>query len=225
MSAWDAVIIEPTKIMLSQVGGFITKLVAIIVILVIGWLIARLIQNIIVRALKAVQLDGASERINIDKVLAKGGIKYTLSELIGVLCYWILMLIVFAVAMNAANLTTVSDLLNRIVLYTPNVIVSIFILILGMFVANFLAAVVQTATTNAGIEQSRLLGKVVQSVVVVFAVLFALEQLRIAPQTINLVISIILASLGLGLALAFGLGCKDMVGRAVADFIEKFKRK
>ncbi len=225
MSAWQLVIIEPIKVMLIKVGNFVGALIGVLLILIIGWLIAKVVQNIVVRFLKAVNLDSISEQLNIDKFLAKGGIKYTLSELLGVLCYWLTVLIVLVVAINAVGLTVAADLLNKIVLYVPNVIVSIFILILGMFVSIFLSTIVQTTATNAGIEYARLLGKVVQVAVVIFAIAIALEQLNIGSTIIALAVNIILASLGLGLALAFGLGCKDIAGKTVSDFVEKLKRK
>jgi hypothetical protein len=107
----------------------------------------------------------------------------------------------------------------------PNVIAAIFILIFGMFVATLLRNIVLTASSNAGIGQEKLLAKIVEVIVMVFALAIALEQLSIGARLIELTISIILASLGLSLALAFGLGCKDIAGKFVGELIEKVKTK
>jgi hypothetical protein len=157
--------------------------------------------------------------------LAKGGISYSLSELIGVICYWLAILITFVVAINAIGLTVAADLLNRIVLYIPNIIAALFILILGMFVATLLSNIVRTAANNAGLSQAKLLGKVVEVVVAVFVIAITLEQLGIGAKVIELFITVILASIGLGVALAFGLGCKEIASRFLSDMIDNLKSK
>ena len=225
MSAWQVVIIEPIKVMLIKVGGFVSAVIGLLLILIVGWLIARVIQVAVTKFLKTVNLDSVSEQLGIDEFLAKGGIKNSLSEVIGILFYWLIVLITFVVAINAVGLTVAAELLNKIVLYVPNVIVSIFILILGMFVSTFVSTLVQTTATNAGIEFSAVLAKVVQVVVLIFTIALALEQLQIGTLLIGFAVNIILAALGLGIALAFGLGCKDLAGRATAEFFEKLKKR
>ncbi|MFA5117074.1 MAG: hypothetical protein WC486_07360, partial [Candidatus Omnitrophota bacterium] len=155
---WSSILLEPVRTMLAQIGNFVSSLVLVVLILLVGWIISSSLKNIIIRVLKLLKLDELADRIKVGEFLTKGGIKYTLSELIGIICYWLLILITFVVAINAVGLTVAADLLNRIVLYIPNIIISIFILILGMFVASFLASIVQTASTNAGIGQSKFLG-------------------------------------------------------------------
>ncbi len=222
---WQAILVEPTRIILSQIGGFLTNMLLVILLLVVGWIIAKTIKNIIIKILKLLRLDDLSARIKVDELLSKGGIKYSLAELLGVICYWLVLLIALVVAVNAIGLTVAADLLNRIILYIPNIIASIFILILGMFVATFLSSIVHTAAVNAGIAQAKLLTKLVQVVVIIFAIVITLEQLNIATQIVGLAINIVLASIGLGFALAFGLGCKDLIGQTVSDLVDKLKSK
>jgi hypothetical protein len=111
------------------------------------------------------------------------------------------------------------------VLYIPNVIAAIFILILGMFMATLLRNIVQTAANNAGLYQAKFLGKLVESAVIVFAVIITLEQLNIGARIIELTISVVLASFGLAMAIAFGLGCKELAGKFVAELLDKMKSK
>jgi hypothetical protein len=157
--------------------------------------------------------------------LAKGGTQYSLAELIGVVFYWVGLLVTFVIAINAVGLTVAADLLNRIVLYVPNVIAAIFILIAGMFVASLLKNIVKAAASNIGLSQANLLSKICEVVIMVFAVAIALQQLNIGARIIELTISIILGAIGLGLALSFGLGCKEIAGKSVAEFLEKLKKK
>ena len=225
MSSWSTVLLEPAKTVISQIGQFLVSLLLVIFILIIGWIIARLIKAVVTKVLRTIKLDELSDRIELDSLLAKGGIKYSLSELIGVVCYWLALLVTFVVAINAMGLTVAADLLNRVILYVPNIIAALFILILGMFIATLFGNIVYTAATNAGLSQGRLLSKAVEVVVIVFAVAITLEQLNIGAKIIELTVSIILASLGLGCALAFGLGCKDIAARSVSDLLERMKKK
>lgn len=222
---WQGIVLGPGKSALYQIGNFLLSLVLIVIILIVGWIAAKIIRAVVTRILKTVKLDVLSERTKLDELLRKGGMKNTLSEMIGNIFYWLLLLIALVVAVNAVGLSAAADLLNRIILYIPNVIAAIFILVLGASLARVMGNVVQAASANAGIEQSKLLSKIVEIVIMVFAIAVTLEQLNIGKTVIGLAVNIILASLGLGFALAIGLGCKDIVGKAVAEWIEKIKTK
>lgn len=223
---FEQIILDPAKSILTQVGSFISALCAIILILLVGWIIARVVKNIIIRILDILQIDSYAERIGMDKIFAKGGIKHSISELIGVLVYWVIMLIGLVIAMSIVNLNSqAATLLNTIVLYIPRVITAIFILVLGFFFASFVNSTVQTAAGNAGIEQANLLGRLSQAVIIIFAVDTALRQLQIDIAGIEHAIIIILGSLGLAFALAFGLGCKDIAGKLTQEFLDKLRSK
>ena len=213
---WNAVVMEPVRAILTRAGSFVSILVAVILILAVGWIVARAVQKFLVRFLKLARLDVVADKAGVTTVLARGEIKYTLSVLIGVLVYWLIMLIVFVAAINALNLTIAAELLDKIVAYMPNVVAGIFILVLGMFAATLLSTFVTTTTTNAGVPQARLLGRITQ-------VVMTLEQLKIASTVINLVIWIVMGAIGLACAIAFGLGCKDIAGKAVKEAVDKLK--
>jgi hypothetical protein len=222
---WTFVIMESVREMLTIVGAFIPRLIGLLLILILGWLIAKLIETIIVRGLKLVRLDTLAEKSGTSSFLAKGGIKYTLSELIGVLVYWIVVLIVMITALNAMQWTVAAEALNTVVNYIPNIIVALFVIVLGMFVSTLLSTVIRTASSNAGITQARTLGQITQSVVIVFAVVIAMQQLKIQTGIILNVINIVLASTGLALGLAFGLGCKDIAAKIAQDVLDNLKKK
>jgi MFS family permease len=225
MSSWQVVLLEPARNVLTQISQFMVNVLLVIVILIIGWLLSKLLRAVVSKALKTIKLDTLSSRIELDKILDKGGITYPLSDLIGVICYWFGLLITFMVAINAIGLTIAAELLNKVVLYIPNVIAGIFILIVGMFAATALKNIVKTAANNAGLTQGKLLGQVVEVVVMIFTIFVGLEQLNIGIRVTELTVGIILGSFGLALALAFGLGCREIAGRFVAELVEKLKKK
>jgi hypothetical protein len=225
MDTLNIVLVPSAKMVLTQVGQFVTDVFLVLILLIIGWLFSKyIIKDGVTNLLKIVKLDDLSHRIELDAILAKGGITNGLSELIGIICYWLSLLITFVVALNAVGLTVAADLLQKIVLFVPNIIAAIFILIVGMFAAVLVKNLVRVSASNAGIPQANLMSNISQVVVMVFIVAIALEQLQIGGRIIDLTISIILGSFGLGFALAFGLGCKDIVGKSVGDFLTKLKK-
>jgi hypothetical protein len=219
------VLLEPARSVITQISQFVVNVLLVIVILIIGWLLSKLLKTIVTKALMAIKIDTLSRRIELDKILDKGGITYTLSELIGVICYWFGLLITFMVAINAMGLTIAAELLNKVVLYIPNVVAGIFILIIGMFAATALKNIVKTAANNAGLSQGKLLGQIVEVIVIIFTIFIGLEQLNIGIRVTELTFGIILGSFGLALALSFGLGCKEIAGKFVAEVIENLKKK
>lgn len=219
-------VVTPVKGMLAQVGVYVSSLAAVVLILLIGWIVANIIKNLVNRVLDVLQVDTYAERVGVDKIFAKGGIKYSVSELIGVLSYWVVILISLVIAVGVVNQNgQAAGLLNTIVLYIPRVISAVFILIVGLFFATFVSTAIQTAAANAGVDQATLLGRLSQAVLIVFTFDIALRQIQIDIRGIENAVLILLASAGLALALAFGLGCKDIAARLTQEFLDKMKPK
>ncbi len=221
----DTSVLEPVKLMWVKVLGSLPTVISVIVIFIVGWVIASLAQRVITRFLKLARLDTASEKTGIANILTKGDINYTLSEIIGVIIYWLLMLVVILMVVNTLQLTVAAELLNRIILYIPNVIASVFILVLGIFFSSIIANTVRTAAANAGIQQSRSLGQACQVGIAVFVFVEALKQLQIDTSLIELLLKAVLGALALGAGLAIGLGCKDMAAKYVGQLIDSFKAR
>ncbi len=221
---WTSVILEPVRLILDKAALYSMKALGILAILFIGLLIAKFIQNLVTRFLKIAQLDTAADKAGITKILVSGEIKYTLAELIGVFVYWLVMLITIVAAVNALNLTVAAQLLQQMVAYVPNVIAAVFVLAVGIFLAALSSGAVNAVAINAGITQAKLLAKATEVIILVVAVIMALEQLKIATTIINLIIPIVIASVGLALALAFGLGAKDIAGKTIKELLDKIAK-
>lgn len=220
---WNAILVQPIQSLLTQVMGFLPSFLGALLILLVGWVIAKTIESVVGNVLRTVQLDKLADRIQLSDVLTKGGIKRKLSELIGAIIYWLVILAVVIAALNALQLTIAAQLLEQVVTFLPNVVASIFILVVGILSAAFLATTVRTAAGNAGVSQSQLLGEAVQTSVIVFSGVAALKQLGI--QFVGEAFLIILAAVSFGAALAFGLGCKEIAGRWVSDLVEQLSSR
>jgi hypothetical protein len=222
---WQMTVVEPIEGLFQRLIEFLPMLISVILILVVGWMLATLVQKVITRFLKLARLDTVSEKIGIANILTKGDINYTLSEIIGVLIYWLMILVVVLTAVNALHLDVAALLLNQVILYVPNVIAAVFILVLGIFFASVIANTVRTAAANAGLTQARSLGQFCQVIIVVFAIVEALKQLRIDTSIIEMVVMAVLFALALGSGLAIGLGCKDLAAKHVNQLVDSFKPK
>lgn len=224
MDNLNVVVIEPIKVMAIKIWSYIPAIMGAIIILVVGWLLAKLIEAIVTRVLKTVRLDAGSDKIGISKILAQGDIKLSLSELIGAIVYWLVMLVAVATMLDALNLKMASDLISRLVEYIPNIIAAVFILVIGAFLANFIAVIIRTAGSNAGLKSAKLMSQLAQVILMVFTVIIAIEQLKVATALLVLAVNIVLISIGLGIAIAFGLGCKDIAGKFMQEVINKLNK-
>lgn len=222
---WKAVFVEPVQMMLGKIAQFIPAFVGFLLIILVGWLIALVLKKFLVKILIFLKLDSLSGKVGFSKILEKAEIRFTLSEIIGVVFYWIVIFIALATAINALGLTSVSGIFDRMILFIPNVVVAIFVLVLGLFLSSFMDSVVVTACVNAGVTPAKILGKIVSVIVIVFSAMIALEQLNIATTIISAIITIIFASIGLAAAIAFGLGCKDMAAKWVNELVESLRKK
>src|SRR3989338_6079508 len=117
MDRMALVVADPVKSMLIKIWGYIPTMAAVLIILVVGWLVAKLAETVVARALKALRIDAVSDKAGITNVLAKGDVKLSLSEIIGAIVYWLVILVVMVTAFNALNLTVAADLLARLVKY------------------------------------------------------------------------------------------------------------
>ncbi len=216
-------VIAPLRVALEQLSTFVPVILGALLILLVGGLIAKTIEQLLVKVLKLITLDKLADQIQLSSILSRGGIKRKLSELIGAIVYWIVMLAFVMAALDALNLTVAAQLFQQIVGFLPNVIAAVFILIVGVFAAAFLSATVRTAASNSGIVQSHILGQAVQAVVVIFAFVAALQQLQI--QFVGEVFLIVLSGITLAAALAFGLGCKDIAGHWLSDLISQLQSR
>jgi len=155
------------------------------------------------------KLDSLADRSGVDAFLKQGGLEHTAIDILGILVYWVLMLIVILIALNGMGLQTASDLLNKIILYIPNVIVAVFVLIIGLFLARLLEGILLTYLKNTGVENARTISEIGRYAVIVLVVSATLDQLNIGKELVVSTVQIAFGALCLALALAFGLGGRD----------------
>ena len=209
------------------IGGLLPKIVGFLLILIIGWLLSKLFSFVIKNLLRLARIHVLSEKAGIETFLKKGGLKKDVVDIISHVAYWFFIIITFVVAFNSVGLTAVSDVLNEILLYFPNVFVALVILVIGFYLARFVAGLVQVFAGNIGIEKPDIVGKIVYVVVIIFIVPITLNQLRIAANLVTNTFLLLFGALCLALAIAFGIGSKDLVASLweKSKFAEKIGHK
>ena len=203
---------------INKVGDFLPNLISAIVIFLIGWIIARSIRWALLKVLRAVKFDNLADNVGINGYLQKGGIKGGSSGVIAKLGYWIIMFTVLILVFNTLGLTVVSDLLQDVIKFIPNIIVACILLIVGMYLAEFVSGLVVAALKTGDFDNPNLVGRIAYGAVMFFTVAIVMNQLNIAEDLVNNVVGIILGGLGLATAIAFGLGGRDWAGRLINKY-------
>jgi len=208
----------------TNLANYLILLVGGLVLLVIFLIVAKIVEKAIVQVLKVARFDVLSEKAGIASILAKGEIKHTLSELIGMVVYWLLVLVFVIITLNVVGLRT-AGFLDQAVEYAGRVVLSIFVLVLGLFFAALIGSVVRTTASNAGMATAKNLGSITQMVIVIITVLTVLPMLGVRTFILDTAVVVVLASAGLALGLAFGLGSKDIAGKAMSEIVDKWKKR
>lgn len=216
-STLDKVIIEPFQSFIDTVIAFLPNLIASVLVFLLGVLIAVVLRKTCNRLFSAVGLDKFSEQIGIVEILKKGGIQEPISNLLSKVFYWVIFLVFLIISLRALNISTIERLLEELFFYLPNIFVAFLILSAGYLLSNFLGRTTLIACVNAGIKMSGIIGKFVQFTVFFISIAMALEQLGIGKETVLLAFAIIYSGVVLALALAFGVGGRDVA----KEYLEK----
>lgn len=204
---------------------FLPALVGALIILLIGWIIAVGLDRIVVQVLKQLKLDSALNRFGAKTLFKKAGSDFELSEFIGALVKWSILLITFLAASDILGLDQVTTFLNRILIYVPNVFVAVFVLLLGFLAANFFAGVVRGTFGAARIRLANAMASATRWTIYIFSILVALQQLGVASGFINQFITALLFGIALAASLAFGLGGQRSAARWLDDMEKDFRHR
>jgi flagellar biosynthesis protein FliQ len=212
------VYLEPLRMFLRQAGDFLPRLGLAVIVVIAGWILAKMARFAIRRGLRAINFNILTERSGIDGFLRDGGVQADTTEILALLTYWIVILAALVIGFNGLGLTYITDLLGRVLLFVPKVMVALLILAFGAYFARFVGNAVSAYFRNVHLQDGDLLGKLAQYAIVTFVVLIALDQVNVGGDIVRQTFLIVLAGVVFALALAFGLGGKDWA----AEMLEKW---
>jgi hypothetical protein len=194
---------------MQKTADMLPSIVAAIGIILIGWLIAKLVRFVVERGLRAINFNVLTERAGTDHFLQQGGLQGDTTTLFGLFAYWLVILASLLSASEQLGLVHITDLLKRILLYSPEVLISMLIAVFGSYFARFVGNAVSTYCIEAQIPDADLLGKLAQYLIMAFVIMIALSQLEVGGDIVQRTFLVILGGVVLALALAFGIGGKD----------------
>lgn len=205
--------------------NFLPALIGAIIVFIAGWIIAAALGKIVEKLVKAIKVDQALQKIGWGHWLSEIGISSDIATLFAGLVKWFLILVFLMAATDILQLSQVTQFLNSIVLYIPNVVVAVIILAVVVLVGNFVSRVVKGSTKAAGVMSATMLAAISKWAIIVFGILAALLQLGIASSLVSTIFIGIVAMLALAGGLAFGLGGKEEASMILRKLREEISER
>jgi len=199
---------------------YFPNLLAAIIVLFVGVLIASTLAKVVVKVFNKLLIDALIKKTGLFMILEKGGIKLSIAKFVGALVKWFILIVFFIAAADILNLEQVTDFLNKVLLYIPNVLVAVIIVLVGALLAHFLRNIVKTTVDAAKIGPANFLSGLTYYSIMIFATMAALIQLGIAANLIETLFTAFVTMLALAGGLAFGLGGRDL-GKEILEKIKK----
>jgi hypothetical protein len=218
-------LLDTTREFLHQVAALLPRLALALAIVVAGWLFAKAIRYAVEKALRAVNFNVLTERAGTDHFLQQGGLRGDTTTLFGLFAYWLVIFAALVIAFNGLGLTYITDLLQRVVLFAPKVLVAMLMVVFGSYFARFVGGAVTTYCLEAKIPDAELLGKIAQYLIMTFVIMIALSQVEVGGDIVQRTFLVILAGIVLALALAFGLGGKEWAAALLERWWPRHKNR
>ena len=219
------ILLEPLKALLAQVGAFLPRLAVAMVILLIGILLAKLARLAIEKGLRAINFHIVTRRSGLDGFLQKGGTEIDTTSVLGALAHWTVILSALIVAFSGLGLSQVTELLGRVVLFVPHLVLALLVLAFGTYFARFVGNAVASYCASIGVRDGQLLGQLARYATMIFVIIIAFDQLDIGGAIVQYAFLIILSGLILAFALAFGLGGRKWAAARLEHWWPTAKRE
>ena len=216
--SWGKVLIDSFSNVWASFIAILPSLVGALVVFFVGLVIARGLGTVVARALKKLYLDQAVERAGLKRILGMVGFSFEISQALGQLVTWFLYIVALIAAADILGLQQISVFLQRIVLFVPNVIVAVVILIVGLLISTFVHILVKETATSAKLTSVDFLASVARWAILIFTFMAALVQLRVAPEMIQILFTGLVLMIALAGGIAFGLGGKDRAKQVIDKF-------
>ncbi|HZZ92314.1 MAG TPA: hypothetical protein VFE23_07115 [Usitatibacter sp.] len=199
----------------------IPKIIGFAIILIVGWFVATLLARAVGAILRTIHFNNLARRSGFSDFVQRMGLDTDASGFVAEVVKWFVRLITLVVAFDALGLPAVSDVLRQLLLWLPNVVVALVVLVIGGIAANAFASVVRGSTSEAGFRNPDMLARVAKAAVWAFAIVVAVNQLGIAQTLVNTLFMAVVGAAALALGLAFGLGGRETAGEVVRNWYRR----
>jgi hypothetical protein len=221
VTEWSAALMTSLAGAMALFFSAIPKVLGFLVILIVGWLIASLVEKGVAALLRTVKFNELSQRAGLADFVSRMGTNTDSSGLLAAVVKWFIRLIALVVAFDALGLPAVSQVLREFLLWLPNVVVAMVVLVIGGLLARALGNVVRGAVAKSALGDPDLLARVAAGLVWAFAIVVAVNQIGIATALVNTLFMAVVGAIALALGLAFGLGGRETAGELVRDWYRR----
>jgi hypothetical protein len=220
MRTWGEAFMGSIGTALALLLGAIPRIIGFGIILLVGWIISGILERVVAGILRAVKFNDVAQRSGFSGFVRQMGVQTDPAGALALVAKWFVRLIVLVVAFDALGLPAVSQVLQQLLLWLPNLVVALVVLVLGGLAANALANLVRGATGQAGLGNPNFLANIARVAVWGFAIVVAVNQIGIATTLVNTLFMGLIGALALALGLAFGLGGRDTAGQIVQNWYQ-----
>ncbi len=225
VQSWADILVASFQTWWSAFVNFLPNFLGALIVFLIGLLIAAGLGSLVNKIITAIKLDKLLSKLGVDKFCERAGWKLNSGKFLGEVIRWFFILVFLLAATDILKLTAISGFLKDVVLYLPNIVIAIIIIIASIIVADFLASLVRGTVKGANLYASQFLSSLTQWVVLIFGFLTALLQLGVGVTIINTVITGVIAMFAIAGGIAFGLGGKDYAAYLVNEFRQRIEEK
>lgn len=218
---WSSITLDALQGLWKGFLDFVPKLIGAIVVFVVGWFIAVWIGKLVAEVLKRIKFDKLFEKTKWDEALEKANMKVTMSGFIGGLVKWILVIVFLLAAVEILGMVQFAGFLKDIVAWLPNLVVAAAIFVVAVIVADFAEKLIKAVVGKMNVGYVNMVGAIVRWAIWIFAAFAILEQLEVASDIVQILVTGLVALVVLSGALAFGLGGKDLA----RDVLENLRKK
>ncbi len=210
---------------LDGIAVWVPNLLGALLLLVLGWTIGRLAQFSVAGILRRLGIDKLAERAGADEALAKVGWQSSVSQILARLIYWLILLVFLLAAVESLGLPGVTGTLGGLVTYLPHVLAAAVIFLIGSLIARVVGDAIGALAIQSGMSTGPVLGQLIRYVLIIFASILAMEQLGVETTLLVTASIAVITAAALSLALAFGLGNRELARNIMAGFHvrEEFK--
>ena len=195
--------------------AFLPNLLAMLVILAVGILLARVVRVLLLKFLRVIQFDSWSDRMGFTTLLRKGDLWLKPSAVLGGTVFWILVIVTLMAGLGALNVAAIDTLVAQFFNYLPRVFSAAVILAIGYLFTSFISRAVLITLVNSGYHYARLLAEAIRVLLMLMILAMVMEQLQIATNVVLAAFSILFGGIVIALAIAFGVGGIDTARRIV----------
>jgi hypothetical protein len=202
----------------------VPRIIGFLLILVAGWFVAGLLERAVSALLRAVRFNSLAQRSGLSDFVQQTGVQTDAAGVLAGIVKWFVRLIALIVAFDALGLPAVSQVLQQLLLWLPNLVVGLVILVVAGLAANALGNLVRGATSEAGFSNPDLLATIARVAVWSFAIVVAVNQLGVATTLVNTLFMGLIGALALALGLSFGLGGRETAAEIVRNWYATSQR-